>query len=238
MLRNGVIKKVILRLIITNLKPIIMKQLLKSLSLPLLFAVAIFSCKKDNVTPPAVTKTGYSYDTYSSLQNFYAANGIPLQTYTVSGTAGGSFTTAKGTKVIIPANCFIDQSGNKVSGTVTIEFKDIYSKTDMIFSQVLPVSLPLGRFTPLNSGGEFYIRAKSGGKALQMSGAGPIKVIQPFNWFTKDNLMKPFLGTMDSTGFPNDSINNTGENSTSAWTPDSVAYSVTDSVSSYVFSFY
>lgn len=143
-------------------------------------------CKKDSTTAPATNNTAAAADNYSSVQDFFAKNGVAMQTYTVSGTSGGSFTTPQGTKVTIPANAFVDKSYNPVTGNVAIEFRDIYNRNDMLLSDVPTM---LGNGQPLKSGGEFFIRAKSGGSAVLLMFSKPITVTQPLNGWAIDNNM-------------------------------------------------
>src|ERR1700722_16192999 len=171
------------------------------------------SCIKDKTTP--------ILDKYSSLQDFYAKNGVPIQTYNINGSTGGSFTTSQGTIVIVPANCFNDRYGNLVTGPVTILFKDIYTKSDMLLSNMTPMTYYGG---PLKSGGEFFIKAISNGNAVTLNGNGPIKVSQPLNNWAADKMMQPFRVIADSF--------NVG------WQPSPKPDTVSSSLSGYVFALY
>lgn len=182
--------------------------------------VLLFSCKKESPEPenPATPS-----DNYSSMGQFFSMNNIPMQHYTIDAVAGGSFTTPQGTVVTILPNSFVDQSGNPVTGSVTVEFKDIYKKSDMLFSQ-MPTMLYYG--SPLKSGGEFFIRVKQGGTALKLAPNKKVEVQQPLNGLAEDTAMQPFVAVPDSAG-----------NGNNAW-----SFSFTDSVrstaSNYFFSLY
>ena len=200
-----------------------MKRIAASL---LLTTMGLYSaCNKENTNPtPTTSTTANGYDSYSSMQSFYAKNGVQMQAYSVSGLTGGSFITPKGTKVIVPANCFIDQSSHPVTGSVTIEFKDLYTKSDMLLSNMPPEYYN----TPLKSGGEFFICAKYAGSAVYLTGSKPITILQPFNGWSPDVNMVPFLA--DTAKIKN-------------WIPasfDSVGAKPTeyDSTAGYVFSLY
>ena len=171
-------------------------------TIAILIAASTFfaTCQKEKPTDPAVTG-----DSYSSLADFYSQNGVPMQVFSVNATTGGSFTTPKGTQVTIPANCFMDQQGNPVTGTVNIEFKDLYDKSDMLLSQ-MPTMMKNG--APLKSGGEFFIRVKSGTKALLLNGSNPVTVKQPLNGWAADPGMLAFsLSPADTLGWKMDSSN-------------------------------
>lgn len=131
--------------------------------------ITIVSCKKEKHPGP---ESG----TYSSLNNFYVQNGVPLQTYNINGTTGGTFTSPQGTVVIIPPNAFITQAGAPVPGNVIVEFKDIYKKSDMLLSDKT-TNMYWGR--ALKSGGEFFIKAISGGSPVLLASGKKITANQP-----------------------------------------------------------
>ena len=189
------------------------QTLKKTLHLFLLIIVVFCnSCKKDKL----VTSTGTA-DGYVSLKDFYHKNEVQAQTFTINASAGGSFTTAKGTQVTIPQSCFVDKNGTLVTGAVTIEFKDIYQKSDMLLSD-MPTMLRGG--APLKSGGEFFIRVKSGGDVVQISpnSSNPITVKQPLNGWPLDSGMQAFvLSPADTLGWGQDSSFVSQDTSASAY---------------------
>src|ERR1039458_2994117 len=108
-----------------------------SKSLILIIAiVAVVSCKKDTKSSTTTTPPPPAADNYSSVNAFFSKNGVAMQTCTVNGTTGGSFTSSQGTTVTIPANAFLTQASVPVTGNVTIQFKDIYKKSDMLLSNM------------------------------------------------------------------------------------------------------
>src|ERR1700690_4385575 len=152
-----------------------MKKLNLSFPIAVIFFLFIVSnfiaCKKnDNNT---IANEGYT-----SLADFYQKNGVALQNFTVNAVAGGTFTTPQGTVVTIPSNAFIDSVGQSPIGNLSIDFKDIYKKSDMLLSDV-PAMTTTG--TPLKSGGEFFINVKSANKTMFLKSDSSIKVQQPFN---------------------------------------------------------
>lgn len=192
--------------------------------------IAIDACKDEhNPAPvPTYTATPAPPDNYSSIGDFFNKNATPMQTFTVSAATGGTFTTPQGTIVSVGANAFMDQSYNPItSGTVTIEFKDFYKKSDMLLND-MPTTYYTGG--ALKSGGEFFIKAMQGNNVLQLMGAQPIVVNQPFIGAGIDTGMKA-MGIFGGTG-------------PAAWNPAprdtfGVPYdSLTMSLSQYVFSIY
>ena len=174
--------------------------------------VAFASCRKDTMI---VVPENPSIDNYSSLQDFYKTNGVVMQNYTIDANNGGSFTTPQGTVVVIPSNAFVTQSNQPVTGNVTVQFKDIYKKSDMLLSN-MPTMLSYGE--PLKSAGEFYIKVLSSNLVVQMAPGKKIEVDQPvINTGILDSAMIPLGILQDSIGFgwmgtPYDSLSFNPEN--------------------------
>jgi len=150
----------------------------------LLLMVTVYSCKK-NKTDDNPTKT----DNYSSVANFLAVNASPMQSYIIDAATGGSFTTPHGTIVSIPANAFETQIGSPVTGNVTIKFKDIYKKSEMLLNDISTNEL-FGR--PIKSAGMFNIKAMQGTEALLLSASKKITITQPLNNLPLDTDMQAF----------------------------------------------
>jgi hypothetical protein len=176
---------------------------MKKLIIAPLLLLTILSCKKEKKAAPAeeITLTptpAAPSPTYSSLSDFYLNNAVPMQTYTMSAASGGSFVTAKGTTVNVPANAF-----NAVGTTVKIEFKDIYSKSDMLLSNVATNRLnwfPTRANGPaIKSAGEFFMRGSVDNIPAALNPTMSIDVLQPF-LALPDTGMKPFTGVLDTLG--------------------------------------
>lgn len=146
-----------------------MKNILKTAAL--VAVVVLASCKKDSVENPSLNSPGYS-----SLNSFFSQNAVASQIYIVDAVLGGSFTSPQGTLVTIPTNAFLTMNNQPVSGSVLIEFKDIYKKSDMLLSD-RPTMLTTGE--PMKSGGEFYIKATSDHLPLKLAVGKHIEVSQP-----------------------------------------------------------
>ncbi len=192
--------------------------------------IIVVSCKKDTKattsTPPSSTS-----DNYSSVQVFFANNNVAMQTYTVNANTGGSFSSPQGTTVTVPANAFTTQSGTPVTGNVTIQFKDIYKKSDMFLAN-MPTNIGFGG-APLKSGGEFFIKTVQNNSALILASGKKITVSQPASLTGGiDNAMKAFI-LKDSM------MNNCPAlcPSAMAWTPP-VADTVSIFSQNYIFSLY
>jgi hypothetical protein len=186
--------------------------------------VAIVSCKKkDTTVNPSSNTTPPAADNYSSIADFFSKNNAAMQSYSINATTGGSFTTPQGTVVTIPANAFLTQSNVLVTGNVTIQFKDLYKKSDMFLSSMPTNSLFGG---PLKSGGEFFIKAIANNSALILDTGKSITVAQPValtGGLDSLNAQMPFVVVQDTVGM--------GWNQTNA-------DSVTSFVHEYIFNLY
>ena len=160
-----------------------MKKIISSLAI----STAIFllaSCKKTNDDIPV----GVGSDSYSDIGSFFESRVSPNENFQISAQTGGSFTGAKGTVVTFPPNAFVDQNGNAVTGNVTVHFKEVFSKTEMIYSKVLPISYN----NALNSGGQYYIGASKNGQAVQLAPGKSYEAVMPSQG--EDPGMMLFLG--------------------------------------------
>ncbi len=154
---------------------------------------------------------------YGSIKDFFLLNEMTVQHFTVDAATGGSSTAAQGSVITIPPNSFVTQQGDPVTGAVDIEFKEIYKKSDMLLSDK-PTIQNDGH--PLKSGGEFYIKATSGGSAVQLAPGSYLTVEQPLNNFSFDGTLTAFTAITDTfrwqpanNGAVNDSL--TGSSYTS-----------------------
>lgn len=140
---------------------------------PVLAALYLISCKKDEVTPQG--NNPVNTVSYNTAQDYLNAKNVPLQTFTIDATTGGTFTGAKGTQVTIAPGTFVNYDGSEVNGNVQIKLKEVFSARDMIFSGVLPVSY--GNI--LKSGGEFYLQASQNGVPVDVMIGEMVEVILP-----------------------------------------------------------
>jgi len=164
-----------------------MKKLFLIACLPILFS----TCKKDKKADPEPDPA--PSDTYSSLNDFFEKNGVQKQTFTFDVATGGSFVTPQSTTINIPPNA-LDATGN-----ITLEFKDIYQKSDMVLSD-MPTILSDGK--PLTSGGEIFIRALSNGTPVNIVKGKQLEIRLPMVSLPTAS-MTPFVGTTYSVGTSN-----------------------------------
>lgn len=131
----------------------------------LIGALTFTACKKEEIT----NTNNSSSNGFNSIENYLSSNKPLAQVFTFDSEDGGEFTTDKGSKISIPPNAFFSNEGNAVTGSIDVEFNEIFSKSDMIFSGVLPVSNGWSPGMVLNSGGEFSIEAIQNGDNLRVA---------------------------------------------------------------------
>ncbi|HXC05683.1 MAG TPA: hypothetical protein VNZ86_13065, partial [Bacteroidia bacterium] len=148
---------------------------------------------KENTVTPGPPAPGFGTISVASLLSSLAP---PMQSYSVDAVNGGFFTTSQGTKVIIPPNAFQTQSGQSLNGSLRIQFKDLYKKSDMLFSD-MPTTMNTG--APLKSAGEFFIRVFSGAQVVIPAPGKKITITQPANG-PVDHNMTAFANQLDTTG--------------------------------------
>lgn len=120
------------------------------------FLLLLAACKKDDDTSKNYVVSG----PYGNMDDAYASAVQKPTTASVSVSSGGSVRSISGTRFIIPANAFIDASGNPVTGSVDVVVNDWLHRGDMVFSKMLPTTAT----EPLESGGQAMIKVTQGGK--------------------------------------------------------------------------
>lgn len=100
--------------------------------------------------------------TYNSLTDAFATLAPASKTVNMDAATGGSFRGNSGARYEFPPNAFVTGTGTAVTGTVVIEVKEYLTKSDMLYSGVLPMT----DSESLISGGEVYVHATQGGQEL------------------------------------------------------------------------
>src|SRR6187402_634492 len=93
-----------------------------------------------------------------------------IQHFTIDATAGGQITGQHGTIVKFPASAFLTSENGVVTGSVDIEFIEIYTRSSMLLTQRPTTGKKSdGTKAMLVSGGEFYVHATKGNSILKPS---------------------------------------------------------------------
>ncbi|MBK6482691.1 MAG: hypothetical protein IPG01_06060 [Chitinophagaceae bacterium] len=166
-----------------------MKNLNRVLPVTIAFMI-IVSCSKESNNPLELPVTSK----YNAVEDFLTANEVKSQSFTFEGSTGGVFTAEQGTEIFIPAYSFATESGFPIAGNVTLEFKEIYKKSDMVLSAKPTIQWD-GR--PLKSEGEFFLRATYNGDAVQIAPGASIVVVPNTFGLPSDTNMEAFTAQMN-----------------------------------------
>lgn len=137
---------------------------------------------------------------YQSLDGFFAERGVEGQSFTISADSRQVVTGDKGIKLHVPANAFVDQNGNPVSGSVTLELKEIYSPESMIETNA---TTETASGEPLITGGMFRIEARQDGEELSLPDSNWVGVEMPARTNT-GNINSMRLWTSDRSSVAQD----------------------------------
>ena len=135
--------------------------------LAVLLVSGLFYACSDSVDP--------AFNETNSVNAFLKKKAPTAENFTVSAETGGTLTTTRGSKIVIPANAFVTASGEAVTGNVEVKMKEITSKADMIFAGAFTMS----NDGLLNSGGEYFLQASQNGSALRVADGENIEVTTP-----------------------------------------------------------
>lgn len=89
---------------------------------------------------------------------------IPFTPYQISGTTAQTITTPSGSTISIPANAFLDENNQPISGEVTIEFREFHTAADIIASGI-PIHNP-ATGEVMETAGMFEIKGHQNGKEI------------------------------------------------------------------------
>lgn len=116
-------------------------------------------------TPPPTT---ISQSTEETEQIFNEALNVPFNTYVISADNGGSFTHFTGTQVTVPANAFIDENGNSVTGDIIIQYREFHDPIDIFVSRIPMEYDTLKKTFTFESAGMCDIRGYQNGKQVRL----------------------------------------------------------------------
>ncbi len=92
---------------------------------------------------------------------------VPYDAYEFDADKGTTIERPSGTTIRIPANAFVDSSGNKVNGKVVLKVREFHQAND-IFSAGISMSTDSSRSGFLESAGMIELRAFSNSAALEL----------------------------------------------------------------------
>jgi outer membrane protein assembly factor BamB len=190
---------------------------MRIVSLSLLLALFIASCQPD------LSDELPRREVYASLQEFQVKNKVVPQVFTANSSNNISLQGSKGSRFVFSANAFVTLDGQPVTGNVTIEVKEILKPIDMILSNMPTMS----DGKPLESGGQFYIRATQNNQELKLAPGRKVEV--KVNVDTVMQGMQVFTGQVTTNGNVNWQVSTSQANVVvrdSVGPASSVAYSM------------
>ncbi len=114
--------------------------------------------------------------TPSAVKAIFLANrNDNKESFTVNSEVTTQLVGAKGTKITIPENAFVNTSGSAVTGNVTVEILEVLDQSSMIWYGLPTMSN--GRL--LESGGELMVKAYANGQELGLANGVELDIQMP-----------------------------------------------------------
>jgi hypothetical protein len=154
-----------------------MNTKIKTLGLLLIGSITLLNCSKEDTPETNVIKKPSS-EQFNAVRK--AAMKKVTQNFTMTAGKGlVTLTSAKGVTIKIDGNC-LTKNGNPVTGTVNIEYIELFDKGHMLTTNKPTMGvMPDGKKNLLISGGEFFIKATQSGVELGTTCA--LNLIVPAN---------------------------------------------------------
>ena len=146
------------------------------LSLLLLFSFSLYRCTTEKTTS----------QTKATVKEPFATLKIEAKTYTVNAEKGGEIILENGTKIIVPANAFVDAEGKPVTGDVAIKYREFHNATDIILSGIPMKMTDGGQEYDFESAGMFELNGYSGTNEVAIA-EGKDLVVQMASYKKEEN---------------------------------------------------
>ena len=101
---------------------------------------------------------------------------LPYETFVVDPTKPQQLTSKRGSQLVIPANAFLDASGQPVTGKVELKFREFFSPLEFYVAGVPMEYDDEGKETVLESGGMIELNATAQQQEVFVNPANKIKV--------------------------------------------------------------
>ncbi len=134
-------------------------------------AIVFTACQNENNTNQTADKPSEKVIS-SKLNSAFVApplKGIDVvfNKMTIQAGQGGELSLNNGTKIVIPANAFVNANGEAVTGKVDIEYREFHNAAEIIASGI-PMTNPEGtKF--MQTAGMFEMRGKQGDAAIEIA---------------------------------------------------------------------
>ena len=179
-------------------------------------SVLVLICLVQLSCQPEISGLKSKPDPVQSLSEFTEKNRSAGETFSIQGNSEISLTTSRGTKLSIPANAFATKEGKPVTGKINLFFKEIFTPAEMILNDLPTMSNDM----PLESGGEFYIKATENDQPLNIKPGSRLQIEWPKTAIDMKG-MQVFNGLQDADG----NINWMPDNNPGNFIIDSILFS-------------
>jgi|GEM_PF-2839183 len=151
--------------------------------------ILLISCK------PELSGESNKQPLIGKITEFHIKNRNEQQVVTINSGIGAVINASKGAKIHLPANGFITEDGQSVTGNVNVLVKEIFTPMEMILNDMPTTSG--GQL--LESGGEFLIKVSQNNDPLKLAPGNFIRIVIPD---IKINMqgMQVFNGVADASG--------------------------------------
>lgn len=135
---------------------------------------------KDSTRNPKVDKTSNRKESFIGGLKTWATPVV--QHFEVSPEQGTTFEGKDGSLIIVPKDAFIDEKGNIITSTVTVEVVEALNMAEMVGYNLVTMN----NDQPLSSGGMIYIQPKSNGKDVKINPERPLYIEIPTDNYNPD----------------------------------------------------
>jgi hypothetical protein len=101
---------------------------------------------------------------------------VAIKTFKVNAKSGGVLEYASGSKIVVPANAFVDENGNPINGNVELQYREFRDQVDIFLSGIPMQYDSAGTRYAFESAGMFEIAAFVNGKVVKLKNDKPIEV--------------------------------------------------------------
>lgn len=143
-----------------------MKTNFKNIGLTFLATIALSSCSKEDSSSSTNLPTLPTAQSFANLQNA-AYNSVKQQFVMTAENGLATFTSTKGVVIKIQGTS-LRKNGNPVTGSVDVEFAEVFDGGKMLTTDKTTMGLnpATGQMEVIISGGEFFVEAKQAGVVL------------------------------------------------------------------------
>lgn len=101
---------------------------------------------------------------------------VPYQQYKVNSKRGGTIAYPTGTKITFKPDCFVDKSGNPVTGNVEVQYREMHDAVDFFLAGIPMQYDSAGQTYQLESAGMLEVAAFVNGEVVYLKKDKPMEV--------------------------------------------------------------